>query len=124
MELKTYFYDTYAFFEIIEGNQNYKPFISGAVVITTKLNLMELYYGLFVKYGETIAEKYYDRLLKFIIDTDDDTIKQAMKFRALNKARNLSYIDCIGYIISRKRGIKFLTGDKEFKDMGGVEFVK
>ena len=36
----------------------------------------------------------------------------------------LSYVDCIGYMISRQLGIKFLTGDEQFKDFEGVEFVK
>jgi len=47
-----------------------------------------------------------------------------MTFRALNKKRNLSYVDCIGYIIAKQRNIKFLTGDKEFEYMENVEFVK
>lgn len=38
-------------------------------------------------------------------------------------SRELSYADCLGYVISRNMGIRFLTGDKEFERMGGVEFV-
>ena len=45
MEVKTYFFDTYAFFEIITGNKSYMKFINGINFVTTKLNLMELYYG-------------------------------------------------------------------------------
>jgi predicted nucleic acid-binding protein len=40
------------------------------------------------------------------------------------KDRSLSYADCVGYITARKFGIPFLTGDKEFKDMEGVIFIK
>jgi len=32
--------------------------------------------------------------------------------------------DSIGYILSIKIGVKFLTGDKEFEDLEKVEFVK
>ncbi|MBI2670903.1 PIN domain-containing protein [Candidatus Woesearchaeota archaeon] len=124
MEITTYFYDTYAFFEIIKGNRNYNKFSSGVAIVTTRLNLMELYYGLLVKFNKNIADKYYDELLKYIIDIDDETIKQAMVFRVLHKIKNLSYVDCVGYIIAKQRNIKFLTGDKEFKDLDNIEFVK
>ena len=32
--------------------------------------------------------------------------------------------DCIGYIIAKRLGMKFLTGDKEFEGFENVEFVK
>ena len=32
--------------------------------------------------------------------------------------------DCIGYILAKNIGIKFLTGDKEFENLDNVEFVK
>ena len=124
MELETFFFDTYAFFEIIEGNQNYQRFTTGVAIITTKLNLMELYYGLLLKYDEKTAEKYYNRLTRFVVNVDDEIIKEAMKFRLLYKKRNLSYADCIGYILARKHGVKFLTGDKEFENIEYVKFVK
>ena len=59
-----------------------------------------------------------------MIDIDIATIKEANEFRLLNKSRKLSYADCIGYIIARRYGLKFLTGDKQFSDMPNVEFVK
>jgi len=33
-------------------------------------------------------------------------------------------VDCIGYIIAKKSGVQFLTGDEHFKDFENVEFVK
>ena len=32
--------------------------------------------------------------------------------------------DCVGYVVAKRVGVKFLTGDREFKDMPNVEFVK
>ena len=122
--VEVFFFDTYAFFEIIEGNPNYQPYLKDIAIITTKLNLMELYYGLLKKFDKIIADKHYDILIKFSIDIDDATIKDAMLFRLANSSKNLSYIDCIGYLISRRNGVKFLTGDKEFSGMENVEFVK
>jgi len=124
MEIKTFFFDTYALYEIIEGNKNYRSYIKNVAIVTTKLNLMELYYGLLVNYNEKTANDLYDKFLSYYTSIDDNSIKKAMIFRALNKKKDLSYIDCVGYIISKQRNIKFLTGDKEFEDMENVEFVK
>lgn len=124
MEIRTLFFDTYALYEIIEGNENYKNYIKDIGIVITKLNLMELYYGLLVRHNEKTANHFYDKFLVYCTSIDDDTMKRAMIFRYLNKKRDLSYVDCIGYILAKKRNINFLTGDKEFEDMENVEFVK
>ena len=123
MEL-TYFFDTYAFYELIKGNPNYKKYEKEISLITTKLNLMELHYGLLRDEGEEIAEIYYDKFLKFCVEIDDDTIKTANTFRLKNYKRKLSHVDCLGYILAKKLNAKFLTGDEQFKDFENVEFVK
>jgi uncharacterized protein len=124
MELKTYFFDTYAFIEIIKGNPNYDPYKKNIAVITNKFNLLELHYALIKDLGEKDADAFYDRLERFAVDMDGDTIKQASKFRSRNKKKKLSYVDCVGYIFSKRKGIPFLTGDKEFENLDSVEFVK
>ncbi len=124
MELESFYFDSYAIYEIIIANPAYKRYTTGVSVITTKLNLMELYYGLLLTHNKEIAEKYYDIFAEYAVEIDDAVIKQAMEFRFANKHKNLSYVDCIGYTIARRRNTKFLTGDKEFKDMIGVEYVK
>jgi len=124
MELKTYFYDTYALHEIISGNPAYKKYTAGVAAITTKLNLMELYYGLLLKYGKKTAEKYYQEFAEYAIEIDDDAIKKAMELKQTLKNKNLSYVDCIGYTLAQQRNIKFLTGDRQFQNMPNVEHVK
>ena len=124
MEIKTFFFDTYALFEVGEGNENYKNYLKNIAIVITKLNLMELYYGLIIKYDEKTANSLYEKFSPYCVNIDDNTIKKAMMFRALNKKRDLSYVDCIGYILAKQRNIKFLTGDKEFERMENVEFVK
>ena len=118
------FFDTYAFYELIKGNPNYKKFNVGFNILTTKLNLMELHYGLLRDEGEEIADEYYGKFLKFCVEIDDDTIKKANVFRLRNYKRNLSYVDCLGYVIAKKFNAMFLTGDDQFKDFDNVEFVK
>lgn len=122
--VRTAFFDTYAFYELIVDNVNYMAYATGIAVITTKLNLMELHYGLLLKYGKEVAEAYYYELLKFAVDITDDVILQANEFRAALKNKNLSYVDCIGYTLAKLRGIPFLTGDKGFAGLENVEYVK
>lgn len=123
-EIAAYFFDSYAFFEIIGGNKNYLPYSKNVGIITTKLNLLELHYGLLKIFGKEIADKYYDQYVSFTIDIDDDIFKKASALKAVLRKKNLSYVDCIGYITALSRGVKFLTGDKEFKELENVEFVK
>ena len=122
--LKTYFFDSYAFFEIISGNPNYKNYSSNVTLITTKLNLMELYYWLLRRKGKEEAEKYYQKFLPFCIEFFDEIIKKSCEFRLEHKKKELSYVDCIGYVIAMENRIKFLTGDIGFVDIENVEYVK
>ncbi len=119
-----FFFDTYALYELLADNPSYKPYSSNIAVVTTRLQLMELHYGLLRAYGKEEADKAYERFKEFCVDVDDQTIKQATTFRHQHYTRKLSYIDCIGYVIARKFSIPFLTGDEQFKDFDGVEFVK
>ena len=123
-ELKTLFFDSYALYEIINGNPSYNLYCKDIQIVTTKLNLMELHYGLLKIKDKKEADKYYDYFLQFCVEISDDTIKQANEFRLNNYKRELSYIDCLGYIIAKKRGFKFLTGDEQFRHFDNVEFVK
>ena len=121
--VEPYFFDTYAFFELIRGNPNYDSYRKDVTIITTRLNLMELYYGLLLLEGKTAAEAYYDRFLPYVVELSDDIIKKAGQLKAFFKPKRLSYIDCIGYMLARHHRVAFLTGDKAFKDMEGVRFV-
>jgi hypothetical protein len=61
------------------------------------------------------------------MEFDDSDIRRAMKLRLelrRKKRLDLSYADALGYFLSLKHGIKFLTGDPEFKNLENVEFVE
>jgi len=128
MAVKSYFFDTYALHEILEGNPNYLKYAEDVGIITTKLNLMEIYYDYLSKKGRVVAEKIYSYLKNSAIDLDDDLIKEAMNFRleikTKNPKSNVSYADAVGYIAAKRNMVKFLTGDREFGDLDNVEFVK
>lgn len=123
-EIAEYFFDTYAFCELFKGNPKYKPYAKDISIVTTMLNLMELHYGMLIESGKEYADMIYDRLRKFCVDIDDEIIKNANMLKAKHRKQNLSYVDCIGYVIARSKNIRFLTGDKQFADMDNVEYVK
>jgi len=119
-----FFADTYALFEIVDGNPEFGKYINDAEIITTSLNLMELYYGLLLKHGAEKAEAYYSVFQPRAVLFSDETIKSAMKFRLAQKGKNLSYVDCVGYQVALENNVKFLTGDRGFAGMPNVEYVK
>ena len=61
-ETKIFLADTYALVELLGGNLNYKPYLNH-VLITTKFNLIELYYHLLQDYGKETADKYLNLYL-------------------------------------------------------------
>ena len=65
--MSLYFLDTYALFELFKGSENYNRFQNDVAIITTPLNLMEFYYIL-LRINATNPNKYYDRLVKFVVD--------------------------------------------------------
>ena len=118
-----FLFDTYAIIEVIKGNSNYKDYTTAKIIIN-KFILTELRYLLISNYGVEIASKYIDDYMKFVKDFDVEIIKKAMSFRHKNKDKRLSMTDCISYFQARELEIKFLTGDKQFESLEGVEFVK
>ena len=123
MSIKTFFCDTYALIEIIKGNKDYSVY-TDFILITSELNLMELYYSLLRDYGELLAEKYFNEWEKSSVIISKQLIQKAMKLKHIHNKEKLSYVDCMGYIYAVENGIQFLTGDSKFKNKIGVEFVK
>ncbi len=119
-----YFFDTYALIEIIKGSPSYKEYLHEEF-ITTRFNLMELYYSLLRLFDEEIAEKYFEFFFPKCVSVSNATIKAAMKFRLeQRKKKNLmSYVDSIGYTVSLEYDIRILTGEKHFLGLRNVEFV-
>lgn len=122
--MKAFFFDTYALHELIMGNPSYLAVVDGANIITTKLNIMELHYVILSKLGKENAELAYNTFLPACIDVDDELVKSANEFRLSWKRREVSYVDCIGYLLAQRMNIEFLTGDRQFKDVPNVRFVK
>ena len=117
-----YFFDTYAIVEIIKENKDYEKYKEDEIV-TSILNIGELYYVLLREKGEEVAEYWHKMLNQSAFLVDVETIIKAMKFRFENKAKKFSFIDCVGYVIAKDKDLRFLSGDKAFENLDNVEFV-
>ena len=118
-----YFFDSYAIIEFLLGNENYEKY-KGSSIVTNKLNLFEVYYWFLRNYGKNKADDFLKDYYKFVVDFDEDIISNAAVLKYNLKKRSVSMTDCIGYCWAKSWGVKFLTGDKEFENIEGVEFVK
>lgn len=116
----TYFFDTYAFFEIIRRNPNYAPY-ENTRAITTQFNIAEFNYCL-QRDQKPYAEKATRDRAQSLAEVSLEDIIHAMSLRIQH--RKLSIPDAIGYTVAKRLGLKFLTGDKEFEHMDNVEYVK
>ncbi len=121
------FGDTYALIELLKGNPSYDRY-SNADLVTTEFNMLELTYALLRDFGrrETVNVIDFMRRKIEVIPTEDPDYLDASEFRlSVNKTgKKLSLVDALGYSCSRKLGIKFLTGDREFNGMDNVEYIK
>jgi predicted nucleic acid-binding protein len=115
-----YFFDTYAFFEILKDNVNYAAYRYSRVA-TTQFNLAEFSWVL-ERENRPHAEEMVRHRSESLVPVETNDIISAMKLRTQNK--KLSIPDVIGYTVAKRLGIKFLTGDKEFEHMENVEYVK
>ena len=59
-----YFYDSYSIIEYLKGNKNFEKYFKEPSGITTKLNLMEVYYSLL--HEENYADEVYTSFLTII----------------------------------------------------------
>ena len=119
----TYFFDTYAIIELIEGSSSYKKFEEFRIV-TSVLNIGEIYAIFLRNDGKERADKWFEGCSFDILEFSLDDIVKATYFRYINRQKNISITDSVGYILSLKHKLKFLTGDRQFQNMSNVEFIK
>lgn len=89
---------------------------------------MELAYALTRDYGRERAVEIL-RLVRVFVDivhpTDEDYAEaSALRIELKRRSRNLSLVDALGYVLAKRLKIPFLTGDREFRELDGVEYVK
>ena len=118
-----YFFDTYAIIELAESNPSYDKYRDFEIV-TSVLNIGEMYQIILRKKGKEPADNWFmDSNLK-LLEITPEIIIDAVQFRHSNKKKDFSLEEAVGYKLSLKHNLKFLTGDRQFEDLHNVEFVK
>lgn len=119
-----YFWDSYAVIELEKGNPKYERFKDSLVTLTI-FNLSEIYWAFLDQFDDKTADEIYEDYSNAVVEIDDETLKQAIKFRKkVYKKKRISYADAIGYTYALRNNMVFLTGDREFEGLKNVEFVK
>lgn len=118
-----YCLDTYALIEMRLENPAYAKYLSCDIIIPEPV-LAEYYYVLYRQLDRSTADKWFEKLKVYRTPTSVKNWIDALIYRHEHKRQNLSVFDCIGYIYSLDNGYTFVTGDKEFKNKKGVEYVK
>ena len=115
--------DTYALVEVSRGNQKFSKY-SQEEFITSDITLAEFYGVLLREFNEKTAEYWLHKLRPYSEEVYLDVLIKAVTLKRQLKETKLSFFDAVGYIFSKERGAVFVTGDEDFKNMNGVEFVK
>ena len=122
-----YYADTYALVEILKGNPAYERYAMEEL-ITSEFNMLELAYALTRDYGEERAVETLRIVRAFITiaqPRDKDYARAStLRLELRKQGRNLSLIDALGYVLAKRLNIRFLTGNREFKDLDGVEYAR
>lgn len=121
-----YFLDTYAIVEFLAGNRKFLRYFESMELVTSVMNLVELYYYVLSRQGEKQAKEAWIGFRAFQRDIVADDVAQGMGLRLRMRAQHtdFSYADAIGYAMSERLGVRFLTGDTAFEGMPNVEFVR
>jgi len=88
------------------------------------MNLLELHYHILKEFDQEKADQIVDKLKSIIIEFDMLDIKSASQFRIKHMKNKFSFIGCLSYSMAKNRNLMFITGDREFKNLENVEFVK
>ena len=118
-----YFFDSYALIEVIKGNKNYEKYETTNPICTI-LNLFELHQYFLKEFNKQTADFWIKKFDYKLLEITKGDIIKASDFRFLHRKKELSSIDCIGYILAKKHNLKFLTGDSDFEKIENAEFVK
>lgn len=117
------FLDSYAIIEILKNNPGYAK-AAEAEPVSTRLNLIEVAYHLLSELPKEKAVQIINSLKIKSLEIQENHVTKIAVFRKEHAKKNLSYIDCIGYVLAKENNIPFVTGDKQFQGMENVEFIK
>jgi len=124
--LADFFADSYALVALLEGNERYVRIFRRKVIVTSSLNLLEVYSTLLRRFDSDESRELTAGITSMIVPIPPEVAYAAGEFRHSMRAqrRDCSYIDAWGYAGAKHLGIPFLTGDPAFRHVERVEFVR
>jgi predicted nucleic acid-binding protein len=126
--LPDYFADTYALWAFYKGSRAYRPYFERHELATTAINLVE-FSATLLRSGDAREQDLRSLLAPLrpmVVEPAPHVVEAAAAFKANMAAarKNCSHVDAWGYATARSLSVPFLTGDREFKAIPAVEFVK
>ena len=120
------FADSYAFVALFEGNERYVRIFRRKQVVTSALNLLEVYATLLRRLDRAESRELVNGILSMVVSIPPEVAFKAGEFRHAMRSQkhDCSYIDAWGYATAQHLGVPFLTGDPAFRHLDGVEFVR
>jgi predicted nucleic acid-binding protein len=118
-----FFYDSYSVLAYLSDSPGYAIYFEKNTGFLTRLNLMEICYAILRRHGPKAAHQVLEAYSTYEIEFSLSDVESAMKLRHELRSLELSYTDALGYYISKKEGLRFLTGDKAFKGLPDVEYL-
>lgn len=107
----------------MKENKSYEKF-KDSINFTGLMNLLRLHYIISRDFGSERVDMMIDSLKEILVSMKVEDLKAASRFRGKHVKKKFNYIDCLGYSAALNRKLKFVTGDKEFKDLKNVESIK
>lgn len=117
-----YYFDTYALVGKLNAAPAYQRF-EGVPIFAHQMNVYELVAALLRDHPETRVREAVRLLAVNPLKAETDDLFAASRFRAEHAGKRVSYVDALGYVLARKHGLRFLTGDTAFKGAENVEYV-
>jgi predicted nucleic acid-binding protein len=119
-----FFYDSYSVLAYLSDSPGYSTYFEKNTGVLTRLNLMEVHSAILEIHGIRAAHRVLEAYSTYEIEFSSSDVEGAMRLRRRLNDLGLSYADALGYYISKKERVKFLTGDTAFKDLPGVEYLR
>ena len=117
-----YFFDTYALVARQVGVESYARF-ADVPVFCHEMNVLEFIAQVLRRGDESLARAQVHAIDPNLVEASPDDLFAAAAFWRAERKASVSYIDALGYTLSQRHGMRFLTGDKAFKGRDGVEYV-
>lgn len=118
--MASHFFDTYALLRMYRGDASYERYAK-IPIMTDSGSLYEfareiLRRGNAREARDALAGLRAERL----VPTDDDLVEAA---KLAQRSGRISAQDALGYAIARRERLLFLTGDRAFRHLPGVDLV-